>query len=35
MVFMRLSAQAYVSQEDVDYLKEAIREIKATTDIIK
>ncbi|MFT6283491.1 MAG: isopenicillin-N epimerase, partial [Salibacteraceae bacterium] len=35
MVFMRLSAQAYVSQEDVDYLKDAIREIKETTDIIR
>lgn len=34
-VYMRLSAQAYVSQEDVDFLKEAIREIKETTDIIK
>ena len=32
-VFMRLSAQAYVNQEDVDYLIEAIKEIKATTDI--
>ena len=35
MVFMRLSTQAYVSQEDVDYLKDAIREIKETTDIIR
>jgi len=33
-IYMRLSAQAYVSQDDVDYLKDAIREIKETTDII-
>lgn len=33
-VYLRLSTQAYVSQKDIDYLKEAIREIKATTDIL-
>lgn len=32
-VFMRLSTQAYIEQEDIDYLMTAISEIKATTDI--
>lgn len=32
-VYLRLSTQAYVSQEDIDYLIEALEEIKQTTDI--
>lgn len=32
-VFMRLSTQAYVTQENIDYLKRALQEIKETTDI--
>lgn len=32
-VYLRLSTQAYVSQEDVDALIEALKEIKANTDI--
>jgi len=34
-VYLRLSAQAYVSQEDVDYLKNSLKEIKSNTSIIK
>ena len=33
-VFMRLSAQAYVSQEDINYLIEALTEIKNTTTLL-
>lgn len=33
-VYLRVSTQAYISQKDIDYLKEAIRQIKATTDIL-
>ena len=33
-VYMRLSAQAYVSQSDVDYLKKCLIEIRDTTNII-
>ncbi|MCH2228822.1 MAG: aminotransferase class V-fold PLP-dependent enzyme [Crocinitomicaceae bacterium] len=32
-IFMRLSTQAYIHQEDIDYLKKAIKEIKEKTDI--
>ena len=34
-IFFRLSTQAYVSQEDIDYLKKALREIKQKTDIFQ
>ncbi len=33
-VYLRLSTQAYVSQEDIDYLIQALQEIKATTSIL-
>lgn len=33
-VFMRLSTQVYVSQKDLDYLKDTLIEIKQTTDIL-
>lgn len=34
-VYLRLSTQAYISQEDIDYLKKALIEIRETTDILK
>lgn len=33
-VYLRLSTQAYVSQEDIDYLIAALEEIRDTTDIL-
>jgi len=34
-IFMRLSTQVYVTQKDIDYLKEALTQIKNSTDILQ